>query len=103
MEPRDRDQYARLDTVDDLIVQLQREMLLDDQKQARELEQIRQSVEMQRMEPTGASAATKAKAIGTVIASVIVAIITAAIQNGWFAEPKKTDPKELPIPVSTYQ
>lgn len=103
MDARDRDQYARLDAVDELIVDLQREMLTGAQKQARELEQIRQSIEIQRMNPPTTSAATKAKAIGTGLASLIVALIAAAIQNGWLTEPKPKGAGDSPIPVSTYQ
>jgi hypothetical protein len=104
MDARDRDLFARFDRNDELIVQLQREMLSGEFAQAQELAEIRQSVELAKMEPpAGASAATKAKAIGTILASVIVALVTAAVQNGWLAESKATDPKQLPIPVSTYQ
>jgi hypothetical protein len=103
MDARDRDQYARLDAVDDLIVDLQREMLTGAQKQAREFDDLRRSIELQKMDPPTTSAATKAKAIGAGIASLIVTLIAAAIQNGWFTEPKPKDPANLPIPVSTYQ
>lgn len=103
MDARDRDQYSRLDQVDRLIVQLQREMLAGGQRQAQELEQLRQSIEMQRMQPPETTAATKAKAIGVILSSIIVGLVTAALQNGWFDPPKKADPKNAPIPVSTYQ
>lgn len=104
MDPRDRDQYARLDANDELIVELQRGMLTDDQRQSRDFEELKRSIELQKMEPPpGASAETKAKAIGTILASVVVALVTAAIQNGWLNEPKAPDPKESPIPVSTYE
>jgi hypothetical protein len=103
MDQRDRDQFKRLDANDELIVQLQRGMLTGTQQQAKELDQLRLSIELQKLEPQGASTATKAKAIGTAIGAVIVIVAGAAIQNGWFSEPKKGDPKESPIPISTYR
>jgi hypothetical protein len=104
MDQRDRDQYARLDAVDDLIVDLQREMLSGAQRQARELDEVRRSIELAKMEPPkGASAETKAKVIGVAVSAALVGLINAAIQNDWFAEPKTKDPGELPIPASTYQ
>lgn len=111
MDARDRDQYARLDTVDELIVELQREMLtgaqrdrLERDRQARELEEVRRSIELQKMEPPkGASVETKAKVIGVAVSAVLVGLINAAIQNGWFEPAKEKDPGEQPIPVSTYE
>lgn len=103
MDQRDRDQYSRLDANDDLIVQLQRGMLTGKQQQDKEFDQLRLSIELQKLEPPTASAATKAKAIGAGIASLIVTLIAAAIQNGWFTEPKPKDPGHQPIPMSTYQ
>ncbi len=105
MDSRDRDRiFAKLDRADELIVDLQHGMLTEDQRQSREFEEAKRTIELLKLEPKkGASAATKAKVIGTVLGSVIVYVITAAIQNGWFADPKPKDPGELPIPVSTYE
>jgi len=103
MDDRDRELFARFEKNDELIVQFQRGMLAGDQAQARELDELRKSIEMRQLEVPTASAATKAKAIGTGLASLIIALIAAAIQNGWLAEPKAKDPGELPIPASTYR
>ncbi len=102
MDPRDRDQYARLDANDELIVELQRGMLTEDQRQSREFEEAKRTIQLLQLEPPSTAFATKAKVIGTVIGSAIVYVIAAAIQNGWFAD-KEPDPKESPIPVSTYE
>jgi hypothetical protein len=103
MDARDRDQYSRLDAVDELIIQLQREMLRDAQRQARYLDEVRRTQQELQMNPPATHATAKAKAIGTGIASLIVTLIVAALQNGWFTEAKAKDAGELPIPVSTYQ
>lgn len=103
MDDRDRDLFARFDKNDELIVQFQRGMLAGNQAQVREIERLSHIAEQQRMNPPTTPVATKAKAIGTAIGAVIVFVVGAALQNGWFTEPKPKPPKELPIPVSTYQ
>jgi hypothetical protein len=106
-----RDDFSRLDAVDELIVELQREMIsgahreaLERAHQAREFEEVRRSVELAKMEAPKTTIETKAKFIASVVGGIIVFVIGAAIQNGWLTSPpKKVDPKNAPIPVSTYQ
>jgi len=107
----DRDDFSRLNTVDELIVELQREMIsgahhdaLERDRQSREFADVKRTIEMAKLEPPkGASVETKVKFIVSIVGGVIVFVIGAAIQNGWLSTPKAKDPGEQPIPVSTYE
>lgn len=100
---RSVDIFDKLDRNDELILHMQHAMLSGSQQQAQELDELRHSIELRKMETPTTSSATKAKVIGVGISAVLVGLVNAAIQHKWFEPPREPDPKQSPIPVSTYR
>lgn len=100
---RNGDIFTKLDRNDELIVRMQHAMLSGAQQQALELEELRKRDQQRQLDVPTTSSATKAKVIGVGISAVLVGLVNAAIQHKWFERPHEPDPKQSPIPVSTYR
>lgn len=92
----DLDLFARLDANERLVIELQQAMLARADKQRRELDEIRRTIEVSQLEPKSKSSpAKRAGAIGSIIAAIIVAVLNHGIQNGWIPTTTKKPPAEL--------
>lgn len=103
LKSRNGDIFDKLDRNDELILGMQHAMLSGSHQQAQELEELRHSIELRKLETPPTSPATKAKVIGVAISAILVGLINAAIQHKWFDSAQPPDPKHSPIPVSTYR
>lgn len=92
----DLELFAKADQAERLVIELQQAMLARADKQRRELDEIRRSIEVSQLEPKSKSSpAKRAGAIGSIIAAIIVAVLNHGIQNGWIPTTTKKPPAEL--------